>query len=93
MEVGQFQACHVARRCHVPERHLVVGFRCLVGEATETALSDNTFKRFGFETPGTSTSNTATPSARANQDDAHLHDNLDNGSPAFVSIQIAISSS
>ena len=114
--------------CHVPERRLVIRFRCLVEEGTGTARSDNMFNRFAltvslvigfvvyvltyctrswllsafssyvffawvgfvnrlrkasalFEqllAPGTSTSSTATPCAGTNQDDAHLHDNLDN---------------
>ena len=35
--------------CHVPERRLVIRFRCLVGEGTGTAQSDNTFNRFAFD--------------------------------------------
>ena len=27
-----FQEPHVARRCHTPEKHLVVRFRCIIGE-------------------------------------------------------------
>ena len=27
-----FQEPHVARRCHAPEKHLVVRFRCIIGE-------------------------------------------------------------
>ena len=35
--------------CHDPERRLVIRFRCLVGEGTGMARSDNTFNRFAFD--------------------------------------------
>ena len=41
--------------------------------------------------PGTSTSSTATPCAGTNQDDAHLHDNLDKcypGEPRWLHVKI-----
>ena len=40
--------------------------------------------------PGTSTSSTATPSASTNQDEAHLHDNLDNCYPGEPSLHVKV---
>ena len=142
--------CRGSSSCHVPERRLVIRFRCLVGEGTGTARSDNTFNRFAFDSkpcywsccvctyllyevlapiwiliqhlrsfcmgwwytriafvnrlrkasalfeqllaPGTSTFSTATPCARKNpgQDDAHLHDSMDNCYPGEPWIHVKI---